>query len=57
LRQVLDAHNELAAKLGELEGRIEAHDESITALFEAIRLLMAPPASPRKRIGFAAETN
>ena len=56
LRQMLATHKELAAKLAELETRIETHDENITALFEAIRQLMEPPASPRKPIGFAAQT-
>jgi len=56
LRQVLATHKELAAKLAELEARIEGHDENITALFEAIRQLMTPPAKPRKPIGFAAQS-
>ena len=55
LRQMLATHKELAAKLAELETRIETHDENITALFEAIRQLMEPPARPRKPIGFAAQ--
>jgi len=56
LRQMLATHKELAAKLAELEARIEGHVENITALFEAIRQLIAPPAKPRKPIGFAAHT-
>ena len=56
LRQILATHKELAAKLAELETRIETHDENITALFEAIRQLMEPPARPRKPIGFAAQS-
>ena len=52
LREALGAHKELARKLAELEKRIEGHDEEITALFEAIRNLMAPPERPRKDIGF-----
>ena len=55
LREMLGAHKELAGKLAELESRVEAHDEHITALFEAIRPLMEPPPKPRKRIGFAVE--
>lgn len=55
LRQVLATHKELAAKLAELEARMDAHDENITTLFEAIRHLMEPPEKPRKRIGFAVE--
>ena len=53
LREVLSTHKKLALKLAELEKRIEAHDEDITGLFEAIRQLMEPPEKPKKRIGFA----
>ena len=52
LRQMMATHKELALKLRELEGRIQDHDEQIVAIFEAIRQLMAPPAKPRKKIGF-----
>lgn len=52
LRQTLTLHKDLAAKLGELEHKIEHHDEGIRTLFEAIRQLMAPPEPPRKQIGF-----
>jgi hypothetical protein len=52
LRGMLSAHRELAAKLELLENRIERHDEQIHAIFEAIRQLMTPPASPTKKIGF-----
>jgi hypothetical protein len=57
LRGILATHKELAAKLAELEARIEVHDENITALFDAIRRLMEPPAKTTKRIGFAADVN
>ena len=57
LRQTLATHRELATKLAELEARIEAHDDNITAVFEAIRQLMEPVEKPRKRIGFAVESN
>ena len=52
LRQFLATHKQLARKLAELEGRLEEHDEEITALFEAIRRLMEPPDKPAKPIGF-----
>jgi ORF6N domain len=52
LREMMAAHKELALKLRELEGRIQDHDEQIVAIFDAIRQLMAPPASTRKKIGF-----
>jgi hypothetical protein len=52
LRQMLATHKELAAKLAELEDQLKDHDEQITAIFEAIRRLVAPPEKPKKKIGF-----
>jgi len=52
LREILATHKDLATKLAELETRINAHDEEITALFDAIRGLMAPPEKTKRRIGF-----
>ena len=55
LREVLATHKELAQKLVELERRVEGHDQRIQSIFDAIRQLMAPPARPRRRIGFHPE--
>ena len=52
LRDTLALHKELAHKLAELEHKIEGHDTSIRTLFDAIRQLAAPPARPRREIGF-----
>jgi ORF6N domain len=52
LREVLSSHSELAAKLKELEARVEKHDEHIHTLFTAMRQLMAPPEKPKREIGF-----
>lgn len=52
LRETLALHKELAHKLAELERKIEGHDTSIRTLFDAIRELAAPPAKPRREIGF-----
>ena len=57
LREKLSAHRKLAQKLTELERKIETHDERIQSLFDAIRQLMAPPKSPRRRIGFHLESD
>lgn len=54
LREIIANHKELAGKLAELEQRVEVHDEDITALFEAIRMLMEPPEGSGKSIGFHA---
>jgi hypothetical protein len=56
MREQLAANNELAQKLGELEGRVTGHDEAIQNLFEAIRQLIEPPLSEnRRQIGFLRE--
>lgn len=52
LRRVLAANEVLAHKLAELERKIEGHDTSIRTLFDAIRELAAPPAKPRREIGY-----
>jgi len=52
LRETLAARKELFEKLAELESRIDDHDESIHALFEAIHRLMGSPERKRRRIGF-----
>ena len=52
LRETLALHKELARKLAELERKIEGHDTGIRTLFDAIRELAAPPAKPRREIGF-----
>jgi len=49
LRQMLGANAELAKKLADLEKK---YDAQFRAVFDAIRELMAPPARPKKRIGF-----
>jgi hypothetical protein len=52
LRKISSSQNQLAQRLCEIEVRLENHDESIEAIFEAIRQLMTPPEKPRKKIGF-----
>jgi hypothetical protein len=53
LRELLATHQELAAKLSELEQKFEGHDSAITNLFETIRQLLASPDPEHERkIGF-----
>ncbi len=52
LREMMATHKELASKLRALETFIRDHDEKIVAIFDAIRQLISPPATPPKRIGF-----
>jgi hypothetical protein len=37
LRRISSSHKQLAQRLREIEARLEDHDESIDAIFEAIR--------------------
>lgn len=60
LRDLLAGNKELAAKLAELESRIErklsSHDQAIAGLIDAIRELMKPPEPGKKRpIGFVTQ--
>jgi hypothetical protein len=52
LRQLVSTHKELSQKLTELERKIGVHDEQIQMIFDAIRQLMTPAESKRRRIGF-----
>lgn len=56
LREILATHEDLWLKLRELEehleARLDAHDDQIGLLMEAIRALMAPLEETDRRIGF-----
>jgi len=52
LRQMMVTHRTLAGKLGELEERIQDHDGQIADIFKALRQLMTPPVTPKRKIGF-----
>ena len=55
LRAPLLDHKELADKLATLEKRVSHHDNSLTAVIEAIRALMAQPKNASRPIGFTAD--
>lgn len=55
LRETLLLNKEMAVKLKELERKIEGHDVSIHAIFEAIRNLMLEEEKPKDPIGFHAK--
>lgn len=53
LREMLSSNKELAAKLNELEHKLESHDQAIAGILNAIRELMKPPQPAEKLpIGF-----
>ena len=56
LRELLSTHVQLAARLDELERRLENHDDQITAIVDAIRDLMEDPDDPpQPPLGFQTE--
>jgi hypothetical protein len=56
VRKALAASAELARRLDELERRVGAHDEQLVHVVRAIRQIMEPPPTvKRRRIGFHAE--
>jgi len=56
LREMIASHKDLAAKLAELEKRLEGHDTSITEIVKMLQHLMQPDGPLKKnRIGFICE--
>ncbi len=54
LRELVSGHKELSQKLNQLERKVGAHDRAIAELINAIRQLMSPAETKKKRpIGFA----
>jgi hypothetical protein len=49
LREMLASNQALKRKLDELERRLGAHDQVVASILSAIRELMTPPESPKKR--------
>ncbi len=52
IREALAANDEIAAKLSELENRIEGNHSSIQAIVRALRRLMHPAVTSKRKIGF-----
>ena len=52
LRELLASNKELAAKLNELEHKLESRDQAIAGLINAIRKLMRPTEIKQRPIGF-----
>jgi phage regulator Rha-like protein len=52
LREMMAAHKDLERKLNTLE---QKYDEQFKVVFDAIRVLMAPPDKPKKKIGFTVK--
>lgn len=52
MREILATNKELAAKLAQLERKLDTHDQAIAGILDAIRSLMAPPPQNKRSIGF-----
>jgi hypothetical protein len=52
MREMLNAHAELARKVDEMEKK---YDSQFKTVFDAFRQLMSPPETPRRQIGFHAK--
>jgi len=53
MREMLVKNRQLAAKINELDRRLETHDTAIQELIDAIKELMIPAETTRKhKIGF-----
>ena len=52
LRHLVLGHQELAAKLNQLESKVAGHDESIQQIVAAIRQLTSAPEPEPRRMGF-----
>ena len=52
MREMLAKNRQLAAKINELDRRLETHDTAIQDIIEAIKELMAPERPSKRGIGF-----
>jgi len=56
LSRIAADQRQFALKLAEIEAKLSVHDQSLKAVFDAIRQLMQPPPAPKRRkIGFATD--
>jgi phage regulator Rha-like protein len=52
MREMLAKNRQLAAKINELDRRLETHDTAIQEIIEAIKELMLPEGRSKRKIGF-----
>ena len=52
MREMLAKNRQLAAKINELDRRLETHDTAIQDIIEAIKELMVPEEPSKRKIGF-----
>jgi phage regulator Rha-like protein len=52
MREMLAKNRQLAAKINELDRRLETHDTAIQDIIDAIKELMLPEGPSKRKIGF-----
>ena len=52
MREMLAKNRQLAAKINELDRRLDTHDTAIQDIIEAIKELMVPEGTSKRKIGF-----
>jgi hypothetical protein len=52
LREIMSTHKDLAHKIDALERKYAKHDQQIQIVFDAIKKLVEPQPSTKRRIGF-----
>jgi uncharacterized membrane protein len=52
IREMLANNRQIAAKIEQLENRLDKHDSDLQEIVEAIKELMIPPEGPHAKIGF-----
>jgi hypothetical protein len=52
LREMIAGNAQLAARLKDLERRLDSHDEAIIELFAVLKRLLEPDEKPKREIGF-----
>ncbi len=54
LRRVASSYAAIETKLEEIERELGGHDEQLHQIFKTLRQLIAPPARPKRPVGFRA---
>jgi ORF6N domain len=54
-REMIASNKDLSRKIDELEKKYEKHDKQFLVVFDAIRSLMAPVETKKRKIGFKGE--
>ncbi|MFN2622006.1 MAG: ORF6N domain-containing protein [Chthoniobacterales bacterium] len=52
LREMVAANSDLAARLKDLERRLDSHDGAIVELFAVLKKMLEPELKPKREIGF-----